>query len=190
MGLGLIMAIGAQNAFVLRQGIRKKHVGAVVATCVISDAILILAGVAGFGALTQSFPLLVPIARWGGAFFLFFYGILSFRRAFLSDEALSTDGAAEQTARSAIMTCLALTWLNPHVYLDTVVLLGAVAAQYGADRWNFGFGAVFGSLVFFVSLGYGARVLQPFFTRPVAWRILDFAVGIVMWSIALSLVLT
>lgn len=189
IGLSLIVAIGAQNAFVLRQGIRKSHVGKVVATCIISDGILILAGVAGFGALTKAMPMLEPITRWGGAIFLFLYGALSMRRAFFVRESLEAKGAAEQSAKSAVLTCLALTWLNPHVYLDTVVLLGAIAAQYGAERWIFGAGAVFASLVFFLSLGYGAALLQPIFARPRSWRILDFCVGILMWSIALSLVL-
>ena len=188
IGLSLIVAIGAQNAFVLRQGIRKSHVGKVVATCVISDGFLIMAGVAGFGALTTAMPMLEPITRWGGAIFLIAYGALSMRRAFFVTESLEATGAAEQSARTAILTCLALTWLNPHVYLDTVVLLGALAAQYGPERWIFGAGAVFASLVFFLALGYGAALLQPVFAQPRSWRILDFCVGILMWTIALSLV--
>ena len=188
-GLALIVAIGAQNAFVLRQGIRKSHVGKVVATCILSDGILILAGVAGFGALTQTMPMLEPITRWGGAIFLFVYGILSMRRAFFVTESLEAKGAAELSARAAVLTCLALTWLNPHVYLDTVVLLGALAAQHGPERWVFGAGAVFASFVFFLTLGYGAALLQPIFARPRSWQILEFCVGVLMWTIALSLIL-
>lgn len=188
IGLSLIVAIGAQNAFVLRQGLRKQHVGLVVATCIISDGILIAAGVAGFGVLTNAIPMLEPITRWGGAIFLFAYGALSLRRAFYSTESLDGAGSAEQSARSAVLTCLALTWLNPHVYLDTVVLLGAIAAQYGDAAWIFGVGAIFASTVFFLSLGFGARLLQPYFTKPFSWQVLDVAVGILMWGIALSLI--
>ena len=189
IGLSLIVAIGAQNAFVLRQGLRKQHVGLVVATCIISDGILIAAGVAGFGALTSAMPMIEPITRWGGAIFLFVYGALSLRRAFFTTESLDTEGSAAQSARSAVMTCLALTWLNPHVYLDTVVLLGAIAAQYGEAAWVFGTGAVIASTVFFLALGFGARLLQPFFVKPFSWRVLDICVGLLMWGIALSLIL-
>ena len=188
IGLSLIVAIGAQNAFVLRQGIRKSHVGKVILTCILSDAILILAGVAGFGALTRAFPMFEPVARYGGAAFLFVYGLLSMRRALVKTEKLEAKGAAEHSAYTAVMTCLALTWLNPHVYLDTVVLLGAIASQYGPDRWVFGAGAVTASAVFFLALGYGATLLQPYFAKPMSWRILDMAVGILMWSIAYALV--
>ena len=189
IGLSLIVAIGAQNAFVLRQGIRKRHVGKVVWTCILSDGILIMVGVAGFGALTTHVPLLEPVARWGGAIFLAVYGALSMYRAFFSDDALEAKGFAEQSGKAAVLTCLALTWLNPHVYLDTVVLLGAIAATHGPDRWIFGAGGVTASMFFFLCLGYGAVLLQPIFARPMSWRVLDFGVGLLMWSIALSLVL-
>lgn len=188
MALSLIVAIGAQNAFVLRQAIRKSHIGLVVATCVISDAFLIMAGVAGFGALTKAVPMLEPVTRWGGAIFLIVYGAMSMRRAFFETESLKAADVPEQSAKAAVLTCLALTWLNPHVYLDTVVLLGAVAAQYGPDRWVFGAGGVLASLVFFLALGYGATFLRPVFERPRAWQILDMGVGLLMWSIAFSLV--
>ena len=188
LGLSLIVAIGAQNAFVLRQGIRKRHVGAVVLTCILSDAILIAAGVVGFGALVHQYPMLEPIAKWGGALFLIVYGLLCIRRAVFVTETLETSGSAEQSMSSAVITCLALTWLNPHVYLDTVVLLGAVASQYGDDRWVFGAGAIAASTAFFVALGYGAALLQPIFAQPRAWRFLDAAVALLMWSIALALI--
>ncbi|MDA8585492.1 LysE/ArgO family amino acid transporter [Rhodobacteraceae bacterium] len=189
VGLSLIAAIGAQNAFVIRQGIRKSHVGKVIATCILSDTILIMVGVGGFGALTKNFPLFEPFTRWGGAIFLIFYGTLSMRSAFFGISALKADGSAEMSAKAAVLTALALTWLNPHVYLDTVVLLGALAVQYGPERWIFGAGAVLASFVFFVVLGYGAAYLQPIFARPFAWRVLDFAVAILMWAIALSLII-
>lgn len=188
LGLSLIAAIGAQNAFVLRQGIRKSHVAKVTMTCILSDAILITFGVGGFGILTEAVPWFEPVTRWGGALFLIVYGALSMKSAFFGTESLEADGKAEMSAKVAVLTCLALTWLNPHVYLDTVVLLGALAAQYGPDRWIFGAGAVLASFVFFMVLGYGAAYLQPFFARPISWRILDFAVAILMWTIALSLI--
>lgn len=189
LGFSLILAIGAQNAFVLRQGIRRAHVLAVVLTCAISDAILITLGVAGFGAISEAAPRVADVMRWLGAAFLFVYGVLAFRSALRGTGALKVEGAAEGSRAAAILTCLALTWLNPHVYLDTVVLLGSVAAQYDGARLAFGAGAVTASFVFFFSLGYGARLLAPIFARPAAWRVLDVGIGIVMWSIAAALLL-
>lgn len=189
LSLSLILAIGAQNAFVLRQGIRRSHVGLVVATCILSEAILIFSGVAGFGALMKRFPVLEPITRWGGAAFILGYGLLSLKSAVWANDALEAAETQVQSAKAALMTCLALTWLNPHVYLDTLVLIGAVAAQYGADRWLFGWGALAASTVFFVILGYGARALQPVFAQPSAWRILDAAVGLLMICLAFAVVM-
>ena len=189
LGLSLIVAIGAQNAFVLRQGIKRSHVLAVVLTCAISDAILIAAGVSGFGALSEVAPFVADVMRWLGAAFLFVYGLLAFRSAWAGTGALKADGAAEGSLRSAVFTCLALTWLNPHVYLDTVVLLGSVAAQHEGSRFAFGFGAVTSSFVFFFSLGFGARGLAGLFARPAAWRVLDIVIGCIMWAIAAALVL-
>lgn len=185
LGLGLILAIGAQNAFVLRQGLRRDHVLAVVLVCALSDAVLITAGVAGFGALAELVPGLETLMRYGGAAFLAVYGARAFLAAWRGGEALQA-GTGAGSLRRAVLTCLALTWLNPHVYLDTVVLLGAVAAQY-PDRLAFGAGAVTASFVFFFALGYGARVLAPLFRSPASWRILDAGVGVVMWAIAASL---
>ena len=187
LSLSLILAIGAQNAFVLRQGLRGLHVGSVVLTCIISEAILIFAGVAGFGALTRAIPFVENIALWGGALFLVAYGALGLYRALATEESMSGSGAAQQSRRSALLTCLALTWLNPHVYLDTVVLVGAVASQYGHDRWWFAAGALTASALFFVLLGFGAVFLQPVFSSPKAWRLLDIAVAGLMWVIAASL---
>lgn len=189
LSLSLILAIGAQNAFVLRQGLRGLHVGWVVATCILSEAVLIGGGVAGFGALTSAVPAIGDIARWGGAAFLLAYGALSLRRALTQTETLDASGAAHQSRGSAILTCLAITWLNPHVYLDTVVLIGAVAAQYGPGRWWFGTGALAASALFFALLGYGAALLQPVFARPAAWRVLDTGVGLLMWTIAAALIM-
>ncbi len=186
LGFSLILAIGAQNAFVLRQGIRRAHVLAVVLTCAVSDAVLIAAGVAGFGALIAAVPWLEPVMRWGGAAFLLIYGARAFLAAWRGDETLQASGTA-QGRRAAVLTCLALTWANPHVYLDTVVLLGSVAAQYEAHS-SFALGAILASFVFFFALGYGARLLAPLFARPGAWRVLDLGVGAVMWSVAAMLI--
>ncbi|MGX0879142.1 L-lysine exporter family protein LysE/ArgO [Roseovarius sp. MBR-154] len=187
LGFSLILAIGAQNAFVLRQGLRREHVLAVVLVCAVSDAVLVTVGVSGFGALAERVPGLERVMRYGGAAFLLVYGARSFRAAWRGGAVLEA-GTGAGSLRRAVLTCLALTWLNPHVYLDTVVLLGSVSAQY-EDRLGFGIGAVCASFVFFFALGYGARLLAPFFRRPVSWRVLDMGVGAVMWAIAASLLL-
>ncbi|RBI77313.1 amino acid transporter [Roseovarius sp. TE539] len=187
LGFSLILAIGAQNAFVLRQGLRREHVLAVVLTCAVSDAVLIGVGVAGFGALAAMVPGLETVMRYGGAVFLIWYGARNLRAAWRGGETMATATGTASLQR-ALLTCLALTWLNPHVYLDTVVLLGSVSAQYEAPA-SFAVGAVLASFAFFFSLGYGARMLDPLFRRPGAWRILDLAVGLVMWAIALKLML-
>lgn len=190
LGLSLIVAIGAQNAFVLRQGLRREHVFGVVVVCAASDAVLIAVGVAGFGSVLESVPWLLVVVRIGGAAFLIVYGLLAARRA-LRPAALTGDTpGGRSSASTAIATALALTWLNPHVYLDTVVLLGSIAASYGAERWWFGAGAVLGSVVWFSALGFGARLLRPVFERPVAWRILDAAIAVVMVSIAIGLLVS
>ena len=188
LGLSLIVAIGAQNAFVLRQGLRRAHVFAVCLTCALSDALLIAAGVGGFGWLTETAPWIGPVMTWGGALFLLAYGGLSLRRAFGPAEALDPAAHGTGSLRATLLTCLALTWLNPHVYLDTVVLLGSVSTQFD-NRLAFGAGAVTASFAFFFSLGYGARMLQPLFASPISWRVLDALVAVVMWAIAASLVL-
>ncbi|WP_319826119.1 LysE/ArgO family amino acid transporter [Thalassovita sp.] len=188
LGLSLIMAIGAQNAFVLRQGIRHEHVFAVALTCALSDAILIAAGVSGFGILVTKLPLLEPVMRWGGAAFLIVYGARAFLAAWKGGEHLDAATQGRASLKGVLATCLLLTWANPHVYLDTVVLLGSVAAQY-QDRLAFALGAMFASFLFFFSLGYGARMLAPLFARPAAWRALDIFVGCIMWTVAASLLL-
>lgn len=197
LGAGLIIAIGAQNAFVLRRGIRKDHVLAVVVTCIACDWALIALGAAGFGALISAFSLLTEIAAWGGAVFLLGYGVLAFRSALhpgaLHSQEPEASGAMPalhaSPTRTAVVATLAVSLLNPHVYLDTVVLLGSLAAQYEPPfRAWFAAGAMFASAVWFAALGFGARLLAPVFERPVAWRVLDIAVGLIMWWIALGLV--
>jgi len=188
-GLSLIIAIGAQNAFVLRQGLRREHVVVVVAICAISDLVLILVGVGGLGTLVQLAPWLLVVVRIGGALFLLGYGLLAARRALRPASTLTaaTEGARTPVAQVAL-TALALTWLNPHVYLDTVVLLGSVAGTHGDDRWWFGAGAALGSLLWFTALGFGARLLRPLFARPTSWRVLDGVIAVVMMALAVSLV--
>ncbi|SDZ34678.1 LysE/ArgO family amino acid transporter [Herbiconiux ginsengi] len=188
-GLSLIVAIGAQNAFVLRQGLLRRHVFAVVAVCAVSDAVLIGIGISGVGLVIDRLPVVMTIVRIGGAAFLVVYGILAARRA-LRPSTLSPDaGRASAGLAATVATCLALTWLNPHVYLDTIVLLGSVANSHGDARWLFGLGAAIASVVWFTTLGYGARLLRPVFARPLAWRILDGVIALVMFAIALSLIL-
>lgn len=191
-GLSLIVAIGAQNAFVLRVGLRREHVLPVVAVCAGSDAVLIAAGVGGLGALVDRAPVVLAVARVAGAAFLLGYAVVAARRAWrpgaLSPAGPADPGAATPTrAWPVVTTCLALTWLNPHVYLDTVVLLGSVAGTHGDLRWWFGAGAVTGSVLWFVGLGYGARLLRPVFARPGAWRVLDAGIALVMVAIAAGL---
>ncbi|MDN2567167.1 LysE family transporter [Aquibium sp. A9E412] len=187
LGGSLIVAIGAQNAFVLRQGLVGRHVLAVCLICAVADAALITLGVAGLGTAVAGSPALVAAATLGGAAFLLFYAGLSFRRA-LRPGALLAAGGAATTLRGAVAACLAFTVLNPHVYLDTVLLLGSVSAGYGGTaRAAFGAGAVAASFAWFFALGYGARLLQPVFARPAAWRVLDVAIGLVMGAIAVGL---
>jgi L-lysine exporter family protein LysE/ArgO len=189
LGLSLIIAIGAQNAFVLRQGLRREHVVAIVAICAASDAVLIVLGIWGLGALIESADWLLVVVRIAGAAFLAWYGVRSAMRA-LRPGALDTDPAgARIPLRTAVLTVLALTWLNPHVYLDTVVLLGSIGATYGEQRWWFALGAVLGSVVWFTALGFGSRLLRPLFAKPVAWRVLDALIALVMLSLAVSLLL-
>ena len=188
LGFGLILAIGAQNAFVLRQGLRKEHVLAVCAVCSISDAVLIAAGVAGFGSAVEALPLLVPVMRWGGAAFLVVYGAQSLRDAWRGGKRLEAGAGAGRALWPTLATALALTWLNPHVYLDTLVLLGSVAAA-SARPAVFGIGAITASFAFFFALGFGARALAPLFRRPGAWRALDLVIALTMWSVALKLLL-
>ena len=184
----LIVAIGAQNAYVLRTGLARHHVGLVVAVCAVSDAVLVIAGVLGVGGLVTAHPELLTVVRWVGAAYLVGYGLLCLRNA-RHPKGLEADGT--QRSRSGVLaTVLALTWLNPHVYLDTVLLVGSLANQHGPDgRWWFAGGAALASVAWFTSLGYGARLLAPLFARPATWRVLDVAIAIVMFTIAATLLL-
>jgi len=187
VSLSLILAIGAQNAFVLRQGLRREHVGVVVLACAVSDAILIALGVAGFGAMSQAVPWLGEAMRWGGVVFLLVYGALRFKAALAGGAALQPGAGAAVSVSKVLTTVLVLTWANPHVYLDTLVLLGSISAQYPGHRLAFGVAAAAGSFSFFTALGYGARLLAPVFANPKAWVVLEVIVGATMWAIALGL---
>lgn len=186
-GASLIIAIGAQNAFVLRQGLRKEHVLAIVAVCALSDVVLIAAGVAGIGFIVESAPIALVIVRVAGALFLLGYAFLAAKRA-IKPGALGATGGAATTLPVAITTAVALTWLNPHVYLDTVLLLGSIASSHGSERWWFAGGAAVASVAWFSALGFGARYLGRLFARPAAWRILDAAIAIVMLILAAMLI--
>ena len=187
--MALIAAIGAQNAFVLRQGIRGEHVVPVIALCTVSDLILIAAGIAGVGALITAHPSALTVAKIGGAAFLFGYGLLAARRA-LNPGTLNPSDETPARLIEVLLTAAAMTWLNPHVYLDTVVLLGALANEHRDERWLFGVGAVTASAVWFVSLGVGARRLAGLFANPLTWRILDALIAVMMIGLGVSLALS
>jgi len=186
-GMSLLVVIGAQNAFVLRQGLRGEWVAWVVLLCSLSDAILISIGTAGLGGLSALGDWVVPVLTYVGVAFLVVYGALTLRRAFRTDALhAAPDGSGAPLART-LATCLALTWLNPHVYLDTVLLLGSIATSHQPDQWWFAIGAAAASCVWFAGIGFGARWLRPLFASPKAWRILDVGVALVMWAVAISL---
>ncbi|NJC24304.1 L-lysine exporter family protein LysE/ArgO [Arthrobacter pigmenti] len=188
-GLSLIIAIGSQNAFVLRQGLRRSHVALVVAVCALSDIALITLGVGGLGVVIEHAPVLLEVIRWAGAAFLLGYAVLAGLRAVRGEQLDVTKGRGCGSWRTALATCLALTWLNPHVYLDTVLLLGSLASTHGIQgRWWFAIGACAGSIVWFTALGVGARYLAPLFNRRLAWRILDGVIAAVMLALAISLI--
>jgi L-lysine exporter family protein LysE/ArgO len=189
LGLSLIVAIGAQNAFVLRQGLRREHVFAVCAVCALSDAVLIAAGVAGFGALVTAMPWAAPVMRYGGALFLAAYGLRSLWAAWRNSSGLNPAADERKSLSATILTCLAFTWLNPHVYLDTVVLLGSISTGYAGQRVAFAAGASTSSVLFFFALGYGARLLRPLFANARAWRVMDAVIGITMVTLAMKLAL-
>jgi len=189
LSFSLILAIGAQNAFILKQGLRREHVFPLCLVCALSDALLISCGVFGFALVSSRLPAVEPLARFAGAAFLFCYGGKSFVAAFRSDAVLSAEVAQPTRLGTALWTCLAFTWLNPHVYLDTLVLLGSVSTQFPNQKPQFAAGAALASFSFFFTLGYGARLLAPLFRRPVSWKVLEFVIGCVMWSIAAGLLL-
>ncbi len=188
LGASLIIAIGAQNAFVLSQGVRKQHTFIIPLICSIIDAVLISAGVLGVGALLSSSEVLTDAASIGGAAFLLWYGFRSFR-ASLSRETMEEDRSGPKDLRAAVLFTLAVSLLNPHVYLDTMVLIGSISVQYEeAARLWFGLGAITASFIWFFSLSLGGRLLAPVFRNPKAWKLLDIGIGIIMWVIAFSLI--
>jgi len=186
LGFSLILAIGAQNAFVLKQGLLRQHVFWVCLICAVSDALLISLGVFGFASLLSQQVWLIQAMKWFGAIFLFAYGLRSFYSAYTTKDGLHAAGQKVNSLAQTLILCLSFSWLNPHVYLDTVVLLGSISSQY-ANKAAFAAGAVTASFVFFFSLGFGARLLEPVFENPKAWKVLDIIIGVVMWLIAWSL---
>ena len=190
IGLSLIVAIGAQNAFVLKQGLKKQAVFWVCFVCALSDSILVVLGITGFATVIQLYPELVGFAKWAGAVFLVWYGLQHAIQAFKSNQSLHAGSQNEIQLSKIIIVCLALTWLNPHVYLDTVVLIGSISTQFEQTKLYFALGVITASWFFFFSLGYGARVLIPVFANPQAWKVLDVVIALIMWSIAISLIMT
>lgn len=185
-GLSLIIAIGAQNAFVIRQGLMRQHVLLIVAICAISDAALIFLGTGGLGTLIQTKPSLLEFIRWFGVLYLTWFGIRSVRSAFKSQSLNPGEGSAISKGK-IVATCLALTFLNPHVYLDTVILLGSIANQFEEDRWFFAVGAAVASVVWFSAIGFGARAASRSMSKPIFWKILDSVIAAVMFTIAITL---
>ncbi len=184
-GLSLIVAIGAQNAFVIRQGLTRQHVFIVVAICALCDAALIALGIAGLGAIIQGLPWLLEIIRWFGVVYLTWFGIKSVRSAF-KNEVMDVSGDQATSRKKVVAAVLGFTLLNPHVYLDTVILLGSISNQF-ADKWAFGFGAMSASVLWFSSIGFGAKAASRFMSKPVFWRVLDIAIACIMFSIAFYL---
>lgn len=183
-GFGLIIAIGAQNAFVIRQGLARNHVGLIVLVCAVSDVALIVAGVAGLGAVIQALPWLLAVMRWGGTAYLLWFGIRTLRAVFKSEH-LNADGiVATLTARQALTTAVMLTWLNPHVYLDTVIFLGSIGNQFVDGRWWFALGAGCASVIWFTGIGYGAKAASRLLAKPVFWKILDSVIALMMFTLA------
>jgi L-lysine exporter family protein LysE/ArgO len=185
-GLSLIVAIGAQNAFVIRQGLLRSHVLLVVIVCSVSDALLIALGTGGLGKVVQSNPDLLTFIRWFGVVYLTWFGIKSLRSAFKENQLLAT-GQAEISWKRILTTVLALTYLNPHVYLDTVIFVGSIANQFEGDKWFFALGASLASVVWFSTIGFGARAASHLMSKPIFWRILDISIALIMFSIALTL---
>jgi L-lysine exporter family protein LysE/ArgO len=184
--ISLIAAIGAQNAYVIRQSLTRKHVLLVVVICALADAILIIAGIAGLGALITSAPMLMEFIRWFGVLYLAWFGIKSVRSAF-KKQSLDAGSAQSASRKQVVLSILGFTFLNPHVYLDTVILLGSIANQFQSDRWWFGMGAMLSSVVWFFSIGYGAKAAAKYMAKPIFWQILDLIIAAVMFGIAAML---
>ena len=189
IGFSLILAIGAQNAFVLKQGLKGQYVFWVCSICALSDSLLIYLGVTGFSKTIQTFPIIVDVAKYLGAAFLFFYGLKNFHSAIKNSSSLVASEIEKGSLIQVIGMCLAFTWLNPHVYLDTVILMGSISVQFADQMYLFAAGAIFVSWIFFYALGFGAKILQPLFKKEISWKILDILIGITMWSIAASLLI-
>jgi L-lysine exporter family protein LysE/ArgO len=185
-GLALIVAVGAQNAFVLRQGIRGEHVLPVIVVCMLSDVLAISLGVAGLGVVLERWPAVLPVAQVGGGLYLLAFGVQSAMRAW-RPVALDAEGGTSMTVRRAVLLTLALTWLNPHFYLDAILMLGTVANSFGDLRWWFCAGAITSSLLWFPVLGFGARALRGIFSRPSAWRVLDSGIAVLMGALGVGL---
>lgn len=186
-GLALIVAVGAQNAFLLRQGIRGEHVLPIVLTCLVSDVVAISAGVAGLGVVLERWPAVLPLAQLLGGLYLIAFGVHAAMRAWRPGKLEAGGEGAALTPGRAVLLTLALTWLNPHFYLDAVLMLGTVANSFGADRWWFFAGTLVASVLWFFGLGYGARLLRGLFARPTAWRVLDSAIAVVMGTLGVGL---
>lgn len=182
-GLSLIVAIGAQNAFVLRLGLKKEHVLLAVLFCALADTVLIFAGIAGLGTLIESVPILLEILRFAGAAYLIWFGISALKRA-VRPEVLAVGSESVPSVWKTLASLAAITFLNPHVYLDTVILLGSIGNQFAPSQWLFGLGAAFGSFTWFFALGFGARLLSRYVQRPMFWRVLDSSIAVVMFTIA------
>ena len=184
--MSLIMAIGAQNAFVIRQGLTEKHVLLVVAICAASDAVLIILGIGGLGAIIQGLPWLLEIIRWFGVVYLAWFGIKALRSAF-KEQTLDSSGTQSGSAKKVALAVLGFTWLNPHVYLDTVILLGSIGNQFGEDKWWFALGASLGSIIWFSGIGFGAKAASGLMKKPIFWKILDLIIAAIMFGIAILL---
>lgn len=189
IGFSLILAIGAQNAFVLKQGLKQQHVFWVCLICALSDSILIYLGVTGFSKIVVDFPLIVTLAKYFGAAFLFLYGLRNFYSAIQNNSGLNPSEIEKDSLLKIIGMCLAFTWLNPHVYLDTVILVGSISVQFADQIYLFAAGTILASWIFFFALGYGAKALLPLFKKASSWRVLDVLVGIMMWAIATKLII-
>ena len=185
-GLSLIIAIGAQNAFVIRQGLTRRHVFAVVAICTIIDASLIALGIGGLGAAISGLPWLLEVIRWFGVAYLTWFGIKSVISATKS-QTLDPSGVESKSVGKVIATVVTLSLLNPHVYLDTVIFVGGVGNTFGENRWYFAFGAMLASLIWFTSIGYGAKAASRFMSKPIFWKILDAVIAVIMFSLAVTL---
>ncbi|WP_404231152.1 LysE/ArgO family amino acid transporter [Acinetobacter venetianus] len=189
IGFSLILAIGAQNAFVLKQGLKQQYVFWVCFICALSDSILIYFGVTGFSKVIANFPLLLTVSKYFGAAFLFLYGLRNFYSAIKNSSSLNPSDLEKDSLLKIIGICLAFTWLNPHVYLDAIILIGSISVQFSDQLYQFAAGTILASWIFFFSVGYGAKMLLPLFKRATSWKILDVLIGITMWTIATMLII-